>query len=258
LTLPPLTRALLRRPAATVADGLTTQTLGAPDFDATRRQYESYADALRVCGLELTILAADERFPDGHFVEDTAIIFKDVAFLSRPGADARAGEVPSIADALSGLEIVHPQNDESRLDGGDVLFCVDRVLIGLSERTNRAGAEELRAGLRSIQADLRVDLVEFSGLLHFTSGVTELAPGIVVHDPALLTDYAFDGLQVIDLPPDEGYSANVLPINDAVIIPKGYPAVTSLAVEHVGNVIALDTSEFRKMDGALTCLSLRY
>jgi dimethylargininase len=249
----------MRRPASTIADGLTTQTtLGAPNVDATLRQYDAYADALHVCGLELTILAADERFPDGHFVEDTAVIFREVAFLSRPGADARAEEVPSIAEALRGLETVFPQNEESRMDGGDVLFCVDRVLIGLSGRTNRSGAEELRAGLRAVQADLRVDIVAFSGVLHFTSGITELAPGIIVHDPALRTDYTFDSLQVIGLPPEEGYAANVLPINEAVIIPKGFPTVTALAVEHVGNVIALDMSEFRKMDGALTCLSLRY
>jgi dimethylargininase len=254
-----MTRALMRRPASTIAGGLTSQTtLGAPGVDATLRQYDAYADALRVCGLDLTILAADERFPDGHFVEDTAVIFQEVAFLSRPGADARAEEVSSIAEALRGLESVFPQNEESRMDGGDVLFCVDRVLIGLSGRTNRAGAEELRAGLRAVQADLRVDVVAFSGVLHLTSGITELAPGILLKDPAMQTDYAFDALRVITLPPEEGYAANVLPINDAVIIPKGFPTVTSLAVEHVENVIAVETSEFRKMDGALTCLSLRY
>jgi dimethylargininase len=144
------------------------------------------------------------------------------------------------------------------LEGGDVLFCADRVLIGLSARSNRAGAEELAAALRTVQADLRVDFVPVAGVLHLKSGLTELAPGILLRDPAFQTDFPLGFAEVIDLPPEEGHAANVLPINETVLIPRGVPSVTAYAVEHVANVIALDMSEFRKMDGGLTCLSLRY
>ena len=259
MTLPPFTRALLRQPAATVATGITKYAgLGAPDPDATQRQFEGYAEALRGLGLTLTILPADDRFPDGHYVEDTAVIFRDLAFITRPGADARRAEVESIAAHLSDLRIVRMQNDAARLEGGDVLFCADRVLIGLSERTNRAGAEELAAALHGIDPELRVDFVPFTGVLHLKSGLTELAPGILVRDPAMQIEAPLDVAQVIDLPPEEGYAACILPVNDAVIIPAGFPTIAALAHQHVGQVISLDVSEFQKMDGGVTCLSLRY
>lgn len=254
-----ITRALLRRPAATLTDGITGHPqFGAPDVDLCLRQFDAYAGALRNLGLDLTILPADDRFPDGHYVEDTAVIFRDMAFITRPGSAARAQEVASIAENLRDLHQVHMRDDESQLEGGDVLFCADRVLIGIAGRTNIAGAEELAAALRTVQPDLRVDFVPFAGVLHLKSGLTELAPGILVHDPAMKMDYDFGLAEVVTLPPEEGYAGCILPVNEAVIIPAGYPTVQKVAEQHAANVIALEMSEFRKMDGGLTCLSLRY
>jgi dimethylargininase len=257
--LPPFRYALLRQPAPTFAAGITSHPeLGIPDSVLTQRQYAGYVDALRRCGLDLAILPADARFPDGHYVEDTAVIFRDMAFISLTGAATRQGEEIAIAEQLGHLNLIHIQGEEARLDGGDVLFCHDRVLVGLSERTNRAGAEQLQAALRTVQADLRVEFVPFEGVLHLKTGVTELAPEVLLHDPAMKTDYPFAFAEVITLPAEEGYAANVLPINGTLLIAEGYPTVLELAAQHYHEVISLPMSEFRKMDGGLTCLSLRY
>jgi dimethylargininase len=159
---------------------------------------------------------------------------------------------------LAGLRIERLDDDGAFLDGGDVLFCASRVLVGMSERTNRAGAESLHRALSLVKPGIRLDRVEFNGVLHLKSGITEVAPNVLVHDPALKTDYSFDWAKVITLPPEEGYGADLMPINDTIFIVKGFPTVKGIAENYSQSVVELDMSEFRKMDGGLTCLSLRY
>jgi dimethylargininase len=178
--------------------------------------------------------------------------------FSAVGSAGAPGEAETIADHLRHLHPVFIDGDEAAIDGGDVLFCADRVLIGLSERTNRAGAEQLRAALRSVQADLRVDFVPFEGVLHLKSGLTELAPGVLVKSPSMKTDYAVESAETVMLPPEESYAADVLPVNETLIVPAGYPSVMALAEKHYTKICALDMSEFQKMDGGVTCLTLRY
>jgi dimethylargininase len=257
--LPDITRILARRPAPNFADGLTTMGhLGKPDYDKAMQQYESYLDALRACGLQVTVLEADEKFPDGHFVEDPVIIFHDMAFLCRSGAQARQKEPQSLIPHLDNLRVIALEDEAATIDGGDVLFCADRVLVGISERTNQAGANGLHHALQTVQPDIRLDCVPFSGVLHLKSGLTELASGVLLHDPALKTDYSFEWTQIITLPPEEGYAADAMPVNDKIFIAKGYPTVLQAAKSYYNHVVELDMSEFQKMDGGLTCLSLRY
>ena len=256
--LPPFSRALMRQPSANFADGETTAShLGRPDFDKALRQYETYVGALRDCGLAVTLLPADDRFPDGHFVEDPFVIFRDLAFHCRSGAPSRQGEAESLKPHLAGLKIVDPP-PEARMDGGDVLFCADRVLVGLSARSNAAGFAALRRALQSVQADITVEPVPFSGVLHLKSGLTELAPGVLIKDPALKTDFDLSWAEVITLPPHEGYAADVMPVNDTLFVAAHCPAAYEAASKRHDRVIALDLGEFVKMDGGLTCLSLRY
>ncbi len=256
--LPRFTRALMRRPAANFADGITSSShLGAPDYALALKQHDAYAEALRDCGLALTILAPDERFPDGHFVEDPFVIFRDLAFHCRSGARSRAKEGESLKPHLARLRIVEPPPD-ARIDGGDVLFCADRVLVGISSRSNRAGFRALRAALRTVNSDIRVEPVPFSGVLHLKSGLTELAPGILIRDPALKTAYDLGWAEVLDLPPQEGYAADVMPVNDTLFIAANCPSAYEAATRHCQRALTLDLSEFVKMDGGLTCLSLRY
>lgn len=256
------THALTRTPSTHMAEGLTTQDLGSPDVSRAMQQYAHYLDTLRACGLQITILPTDDAYPDGHFVEDAAIVYRDLVVITQPGAPSRRGEPAAVERALREL---CPKKQfacirgEGRLDGGDVLVCAhQQVLIGLAERTNRTGAEQLRAALQSYDANVKVDFVEFSGVLHLKSGITELAPGVLLHDPQMHTAQRFDFAEIVTLPPEEGYAADVLPINDAVVIPAGFPTVQALAEKHCGRVFALEMSEFRKMDGGLTCLSVLY
>lgn len=256
--LPHFTCALMRRPADNFAQGLTSSAnLGAPDYALALKQHDAYAQALRDCGLEVTILPPDERFPDGHFVEDPFVIFRDLAFHCRSGAPSREHEGESLKPHLAHLQIVEPP-PAARIDGGDVLFCADRVLVGISARSNGAGFEALRAALRAVKRDIRVEPVAFSGVLHLKSGLTELAPGVLIRDPALQTEYNLGWAQLIDLPPEEGYAADVMPVNDTLLIAANCPAAFAAASQHWDRVITLDLSEFVKMDGGLTCLSLRY
>ncbi len=256
--LPTFTRALMRLPAANFANGVTSAAhLGPPDYDRAIEQYQNYAQALRACGLAVTVLPADERFPDGHFVEDPFVIYRDLAFHCRSGAPSRRGEGESLKPSLGELRIVDAPA-EARIDGGDVLFCSDRVLVGISERTNIAGYRALRDALCSAASGLRVYPVPFSGLLHLKSGLTELAPGVLIHDPALKTDFDLSWARVITLPPEEGHAADVLPVNDTLFVAADCPQALAAAEAHCDRVVALDMSEFVKMDGGLTCLSLRY
>ncbi len=256
--LPPFTRALLRRPAANFANGITGAShLGKPDYERAMRQYDRYVQALRECRLEVAVLPADERFPDGHFVEDPFVIYRDLAFLCRSGAAARQDEGESLKPYLGDLRLVEPPAD-ALIDGGDVLFCADRVLVGISRRTNEAGYLALRRALASVRADIRVDAVPFSGVLHLKSGLTELAPGLLIRAPALKTAHDMSWARVATLPPEEGHAADVMPVNGRVFIAADCPVAARIAERHCDQVVALDMSEFLKMDGGLTCLSLRY
>ncbi len=251
------THALARRPTSNIGDGLTTQQLGKPDFTQTLKQYNAYLDALRACGLNLTILPGDETYPDGCFVEDPAVIYRDLVVITQPGAASRRGEAAAIAHAFPSRDLVYISGDAC-LDGGDVLFCADRVLIGLSERTNRAGAEQLRNALIAYDSKLKVDFVPISGVLHLKTGVTELAPGVLLRSPLMSANYAFDFAESYILPLHEAHGANVLPTNNALLIMSGYPTVADLAQRFYTQIHQLPMSEFEKMDGSLTCLSLRY
>lgn len=256
--LPAITRILSRRPTPNFADGLTTQDLGQPDVDLALAQYEAYLTALRDCGLDVTVLESEANYPDGHFVEDPIIIFHDLAFVCKSGAEQRQGEAEGLLPRLANLRVIEISGDDAYMDGGDILICADRVLVGLSERTTVAGADALRKALQTVKPDIRVDTVKFEGVLHLKSGLTELVPGVLIHDPLLKTDYSLDWAEVITLPAEEGYAADTMPVNDILFLAKGYPTALAIAERYYKKFITLDMSEFQKMDGGLTCLSLRY
>jgi dimethylargininase len=251
------THAIARTPLENIGDGLTTQDLGAPDFELAMRQYNAYIETLKLCGLQVTCLPGDPTYPDGHFVEDAAVIYGDLVMITQPGAPERFGETKAIAEVLKVKHPVHMTGD-GRLDGGDVLFCADRVLIGLGKRTNKEGAEQLRAAIRDYDRAAKVDFVPFDGMLHLKCGLTELAPRVMLLSPELQMDYTIDFAETVVVPRAESYATNVLPINDSILVISGYPTVNELAPKHYNRVYALEMSEFQKMDGSLTCLSLRY
>jgi dimethylargininase len=254
------TRALVRPPGRNFAQALTTARLGAPDIDLAKHQHEDYCRVLENCGVAVTVLAPDENFPDSTFVEDTAIITARGAMLARPGAPSRRGEVAAIRPALEKLlpvaaEIAPP----GALDGGDVCAADGHYFIGLSARTNEAGARQLAAWL--VQMGLSATLVDIRarpGLLHLKSGLAHLGGKVLAVVDALKDEKALRDYELVRVPADEDYAANCLLINGTLLVARGFPKFENLLRQRGRPVIALDLSEFRKMDGGLSCLSLRW
>ena len=252
----PLTRAIVKPPSSTFAGGLTTSSLGKPSQELAQAQHERYCEALERCGLALTRLAADERYPDSTFVEDTAILVGGGAIVCRPGAESRRGEVAAIRPALPAvLGTIEPPGT---VDGGDVCDAGDRFLIGLSSRTNDEGARQLAAILsRHGHESTALDLRDEPGLLHLKSGLAALHDGRLVAVSALAGRTELRDRTLIGVADDEAYAANCIGINGRVLIASGFPRLLRSLRELRYDVVTLDMSEFQKMDGGLSCLSLR-
>lgn len=252
--------ALVRPPGANFAAGLSSSGLGAPDLALALRQHARYCEALRQCGLELVALPADEVHPDATFVEDTAVLTAAGALLTRPGAPSRQGEVAAIAAALArrhpvGASIVAP----GTLDGGDVCECEQAVYIGLSGRSNAEGADQLEQWLAAQGLPLRrIDIRPIRGLLHLKTGMSSLGDGRVAALAAFAPTLAAAGLDVVPVDEDESYAANCVRVNDHVLVAAGYPRFEARLVALGYRPLALEMSEFRRMDGGLSCLSLRW
>jgi dimethylargininase len=253
-------RAILRTPGPNFADGVTTSRAGAPDYSLTLAQHAAYAQALRDLGLSIEILPPDQAFPDGTFVEDAAIIAEGAAIVTRPGAASRMGETVAIAAALEAhfselRRIVAP----GTVDGGDICETDAVVLIGVSERTNEAGGRQLAAILEGLgrPAEL-VDIRGAAGLLHLKTGIGYLGDGRLAIAPGVPVLPAFERFERVTLDPAEAYAANCVRINDKVLVAAGAPRFMD-RLDRLGLApMALDMSEFRKMDGGLSCLSLRF
>ncbi len=254
------TKAIVRMPAENFAEGLTTKAMGAPDFEKTIQQHQAYCKALERCGLSLTNLEADPEHADSTFVEDVAIVTEHAAILTRPGAESRAGEVRNITASLSQFYPELAQIEApGTLDGGDICEAGDHVIIGISLRTNENGAKQLASWLagHGYTSDF-VDVREISEILHFKSGSSYIGDNRMVVIDALADHSAFKRFEVIRTQKNEDYAANCLRVNDHVLMASGYPVLQN-TLEQLGySVITLEMSEFQKMDGSLSCLSLRF
>jgi dimethylargininase len=255
-----LTQALLRLPGDNFAQGLTQSGEGAPDPALALAQHQRYRQALEAAGLALTVLPADPRHPDGCFVEDTALLTERGAILTRPGAPSRRGEVDAIEAELRGAfpELVHIEAPGT-LDAGDVCEADGHFLIGLSARTNEAGASQLAGFLGDL--GYRADVLDIRGnrsLLHLKTGIAYLGEGRLLATADFPRHPALAAYEIVKVPAVESYAANALRMNGQVLVAAGYPA-TRAAIESLGfETVALEMSEFRKLDGGLSCLSLRW
>lgn len=259
------TRAIVRPPASTFASGLTTADLGPPDLDLALKQHAAYCRALERCGPQLTVLDPDPEFPDSTFVEDAAVLTPRLAVITRPGAESRLGETAAIRRALEPFYTAFsPITPPGTLDGGDICEAWDdngnaRFFIGLSHRTNAEGASQLSAILaRADYATTVIDIRKIPGILHLKSGVSWVGEGTLVAGSTLADHDAFRAWRIIRTTPAEDYGANCIRVNDDVLIPTGLPALEAALAQTGSSTIALDMSEFRTMDGGLSCLSLRF
>jgi dimethylargininase len=253
-------RAIVRPPAATFAEGITSSRLGTPDLALALDQHEAYCRTLERLGLSLTRLAPDPEFPDSTFVEDAAIVTSRGATLTRPGAASRVGETWSVGRAL---EPWFPDLDgiaaPGTVDGGDVCETGDHFFIGVSERTNSEGAAQLAAWLA--RRGFRSSVIEIRGipnLLHLKTGLSWLGGERLLAVGELAGHGSLRGWEVVGVPEGEEYAANCVRINDAVLMAQGFPATNALLGGLGYDVVALEMSEYRKMDGGLSCLSVRW
>ena len=251
---------IVRKPCKAVCDGITSAPeLGQPIYEKALAQHEKYIEALKKCGVEVTVLEADERYPDSCFVEDPALITRKCAIITNPGAASRNGEKDEIIGAVRKFfpeDKIEYIKDPGTLEGGDVMMVGDTFYVGLSARTNAEGIRQLgeilnKYGLECVQVPLEK-------VLHLKTGVNYLENNNMLVSGEFIDKPEFAKYNKIVIPEEEAYAANCILVNGTVIVPEGYPAVLK-AVQDAGyETLVVDTSEFRKIDGGLSCLSLRF
>lgn len=251
--------AIVRTPGLSLVGGLTSSShLGAPNYDLALQQHQNYIEALTQCGVEVTVLPAIEDYPDACFVEDVALLTDELALLTRPGAVSRQGEVTEIASTIRKFypNALTPITAPGTLDAGDVLQIDKHFYIGLSERTNIVGAHQMIKVVT--EAGYSASCIQLKEFLHLKTGISYLGQDYVLVSGELINHPQFQTFKQIPIDDDEAYAANCIMVNDTVFMPHHFPK-TKKAVEDAGfRVLSVDVSEFRKIDGGLSCLSLRF
>lgn len=249
--------AIVRQPSPGMTEGLSSASLGYPDYAMAMDQHAAYVEALRSCGLEVRVLEADPGFPDSCFVEDVALCTPQGAILTNPGAPSRNGEKLAMeAVLLSFYEQLEYIDFPGTLDAGDVMMVGEHYYIGLSERSNQAGANALIAILE--KQGKTGTTVPLRKMLHLKSGVSYLEEQRMLVTGEFSDHPAFAGFDRLVVEPEEAYAANSLWVNDTVLVPAGFPSTLERIQEAGYKTLVLDVSEFQKLDGGLSCLSLRF
>jgi len=250
-------KAIVRTPSKNIADGLTTAELGSPNYSLALHQHQDYIEALKECGLDVIVLEADDNFPDSTFVEDTAVLAPLCAIITNPCAPTRKDETFETSKVLNrfytNFETIE---DPGTLDAGDVMTVGKHFYIGLSERTNENGANQLISFLNKYGMTASTITLEKS--LHLKTGVSYLEKNNIAATGEFSRKPEFQQFKIIEIEDDESYAANCVWINDKVLIPKGF-SKAKRKIEELGyTTIAVDLSEFQKLDGGVSCLSLRF
>jgi dimethylargininase len=249
--------AIVRIPCPSIIDGLTTATLGKPDYIKALEQHKAYTEALRKCGLKIKVLEEDDLHPDSTFIEDVALCTSEFAVITNPGAESRHGEIQGIRDVLQqfygNIEAI---NSPGTLEAGDVLMADNHFFIGISSRTNLSGSEQLVKILEKY--GMTGSAIPLKEMLHLKSGASYLENNNLLVSGELKDCRDLQRFNRIIVEPGESYAANSLWINGTVLVPAGFPETGKKIGDAGYSTIVLDVSEFRKVDGGLSCLSLRF
>lgn len=251
---------IVRKPAKSMVEGITSSPqLGKPDYALAVKQHEAYIEALKKCGVAVTVLEALEEYPDSCFVEDTAVITRTCAIVSNPGARSRTGEAREISDTIRKFfadDKIERIEAPGTLEGGDVMMVGDHFYVGRSERTNAEGIRQFLAILE--KHGLGGSEVTLEHVLHLKTGVNYIENNTMLVSGEFIDKPEFAGFKKIVVPENEAYASNCIWVNGKVIVPAGFPTVEKAVRDAGFEVIVTDTSEYRKLDGGLSCLSLRF
>jgi len=251
------TKAIVRTPCRAMVKGITTASLGVPDYENALAQHQDYIAALKECGLEVTCLDADENFPDSTFVEDVALMTNKCAIITNPGADSRRDEIrsmrPIIESFYKEIEIIE---NPGTVEAGDIMMVGSHFYIGLSARTNQTGADQMIAHLQKY--GLTGSVVTLTEVLHLKTGLGYLENNNLLACGEFLTKAEFQQYNILEVEPDEAYAANSVWINGTVLTPRGFPKTKEIIIAAGYKIREVDVSEFQKIDGGLSCLSLRF
>ena len=252
------TNAIVRTPGRSIVEGLSdSKTLGLPNYNQAIIQHQSYIDVLTKCGLDVLVLKPCEEYPDSTFVEDVALITPNCVIITRPGAPSRRSEVHEIELMLkqkfNNIEAIEAPGT---IEGGDIMMVGDHYYIGLSERTNIEGAKQMIQILTKY--GMSGSTISLKNVLHLKTGLSYLEENNLVVCGEFINDSSLGRFNPIEIPKKESYAANCIWVNESVIIPLGYPTTKRRIMNAGYQVIETDVTEFQKLDGGLSCLSLRY
>jgi dimethylargininase len=222
------------------------------DYERARTQHREYRELLSALGCTVVELPGDAAYPDCVFVEDTVVVLDHVAVITRPGAESRRGEVTAMAEALAPRIPLARIEAPGTLDGGDVLVCDRTIFVGLSERTNAAGIEQLR----SIATGYQVHAVAVHGALHLKTAITQVSADTLLVNREWIDMSPFAGWTLLDVDPAEPMGANALLLGNTVIYPRDFPRTRALLEERGIDVRTVDASELAKAEGGVSCCSV--
>lgn len=251
------TNAIVKTPCRNMVHGISAANMGKPDYSLALKQHKDYILALKHCGLKVMVLDPDESFPDSTFIEDACLITPRCAVITNPGAASRRDETIRVAEAVKGfgLPVEHIQSPGT-LDAGDVMMVKNHYFTGLSERTNIDGASQLNTILKKY--DYTSSTIGLEKVLHLKTGISYLENNNLLAFGEFLTKPALSDFNILAVDPDESYAANSVWINGKVLVPKGFSKTVRMIKDADYQIIEVDVSEFRKLDGGLSCLSLRF
>jgi len=224
------------------------------DVERARTQHRAYEQALIDAGGRVERLDADAEMPDSVFIEDIAVVFDELALMTRPGAESRRRETPAVAEALAAFRPLVEIHGPGTVDGGDVLVAGRRVFVGLSTRTNEAAVAQMRKILGS--RGYTVCATGVRGCLHLKSAATALDDRTLLMNRDWADASAFAGFTLVDVHPDEPSAANALRLDDRIIFPAAFPRTAQRLTARGYRLQLVDASELAKAEGALTCCSL--
>jgi len=247
-----------RRPGNSIVNGLRATSQSDPVPDHFRQEHDAYISVLEKAGVSTIVLPELEAFPDSVFVEDPVLCIDNTAVILRPGAKSRFGEAEVMEVDLQPIfNQVEKLNGKGFVDGGDILLTDNEALIGLSDRTDAEGVEELTSILSSHHYDVRIVQTP-PGVLHFKSDCGLLDSETIFSTKALARSGCFNSYNVIEAPEGEEAAANLIRVNDVVILRSGFNKTKHLLEEKGYSVVTSQADEAAKVDGGLSCMSLRF